>query len=74
VGLKQDIVGAEAYIAKANRRIGKQRHLMGRSRNRQTVATARDLIEVLTALLANVERQQGRRRHEAEAATKETSH
>jgi hypothetical protein len=29
--------------------------VIGRSRNVQTVATARDLVEVLTALLANVE-------------------
>jgi hypothetical protein len=59
VGVKQDVVGAEAYIARANRRIGKQRHLIARSRNQQTVATAQDLVEVLTALLANVERQHG---------------
>jgi hypothetical protein len=67
VGVKQDVVGAEAYIARANRRIGKQRHLIARSRNRQTVATAQDLVEVLTALLANVERQHcGKRRDGSE--------
>jgi hypothetical protein len=60
MGVKQDVVGAEAYIELANRRIGKQRHLIARSRNPQTVATARDLVEVLAALLSNVERQHGR--------------
>jgi hypothetical protein len=55
VGVKQDIASAKVYMSRTSRRIEKQRHLIGRSRNAQTVATARDLIEVLTALLANVE-------------------
>jgi hypothetical protein len=55
MGLKQDIASAQVYMSRTNRRIEKQRHLIGRSRNVQTVATARDLVEVLTALLANVE-------------------
>jgi len=67
VGVKQEVVGAEAYIARANRRIGKQRHLIARSRNQQTVATAQDLVEVLTALLANVERQHGGKRRDGSA-------
>jgi hypothetical protein len=55
VGVKQDIASAKVYMARTNRRIEKQRYLIGRSRNAHTVATARDLVEVLTALLANVE-------------------
>ena len=55
MGLKQDIAGTEVYMARATRRIGKARHLIGRSPNGQTVATAGELVEVLTALLANVE-------------------
>jgi hypothetical protein len=50
--------GAEAYIARTSRRIDKHRGLIGRSRNEQTVATSRDLIDVLIALRANVERRQ----------------
>ena len=53
--VKQDIASAKVYMARTNRRIEKQRHLIERSRNAQTIATARDLVEVLTALLANVE-------------------
>jgi hypothetical protein len=55
VGVKQDIASAKVYMARTNRRIEKQRHLIERSRDAQTVATARDLVEVLTALPANVE-------------------
>jgi len=55
VGVKQDIASAKVYMARTNRRIERQRHLIERSRNAQTVATARDLVEVLTVLLANVE-------------------
>jgi hypothetical protein len=55
VGVNQDIASAKVYMSRANRRIEKQRHLIKRSRNALTVATARDLVEVLTALLANVE-------------------
>jgi len=55
VGVKQDIADAKVYMARTNRRIERQRHLIERSRNAQTVATARDLVEVLTVLLANVE-------------------
>jgi hypothetical protein len=75
MGLQQDIASAEAYIARANRRIGKQRHLIDRSRNEQTVATARDLVDILSALLMNVvERQQGRRRHLGGVRSEETAH
>ena len=66
MGLKQEIAGAEAYMSRTNRRIEKQRHLIGRSRNEQTVATARDLVDVLTALLANVEYRHQRLLHQAE--------
>ena len=55
MGLQQDIASAKVYMSRTTRRIEKQRHLIGRSRNEQTVATAQDLVEVLTALLANVE-------------------
>ena len=55
MGVNQDIASAKVYMSRTNRRIEKQRHLIERSRNAQTVATARDLVEVLTALLANVE-------------------
>jgi len=64
MGLQQDIASAEAYIARANRRIGKQRHLIDRSSNEQTVATA---------LLINVERQQGQRRLLRGAGSGETA-
>jgi hypothetical protein len=60
MGLKQDIAGAEVYIARANRRIGKHRHLIEHSPNRQTVDRARDVIDVLTILLLNVEHQHHR--------------
>ena len=63
MGLQQDIASAEAYIARANRRIGKQRHLIDR-----------DLVDVLSALLINVERQQGQRRLLRGAASGETAH
>jgi hypothetical protein len=55
VGVKQDIASAKVYMARTNRRIERQRHLIERSRNAHTIATARDLVEVLTAFLANVE-------------------
>ena len=60
MGAKQNVAGAEAYIVRASRRIEKQRYLIGRSRNQQTVAIAQDLVVVLSALLANVERQHER--------------
>jgi hypothetical protein len=68
MGLKQDIAGTEVYMARATRRIGKARHLIGRSPNGQTVATAGELVEVLTALLANVEHRHQQLRLKAEAA------
>ena len=74
MGLQQDIASAEAYIARANRRIGKQWHLIDRSSNEQTVATARDLVDVLSVLLINVERQQGQRRLLRGAGSGETAH
>ena len=58
--LKQNIAGAEVYIARANRRIGKQRYLIVHSPNRQTVDRAREVIDVLTILLLNVEHQRHR--------------
>ena len=70
MGLKQDIASAQVYMSRTNRRIEKQRHLIGRSRNEQTVATARDLIEVLTALLANVEHRHQRLQDKAGIADK----
>ena len=68
MGLKQDIAGTEVYMARATRRIGKARHLIECSPNGQTVATARELIDVLTTLLANVEHQHRRLRLKAEPA------
>ena len=62
MGLQDDIANAETYIAQAIRRLGKQRYLIDRSRNQQTIATVQGLVEVLSALLVNVERQQSRRR------------
>jgi hypothetical protein len=59
--MKQDFTGAEAYIARANRLIEKHRGLIGRSRNRQNVAAARDLVDVLMMFRANVEHQYRRR-------------
>ena len=66
MSLRQDIAGAEAYIARTSRRIVKQRSLIGRSRNEETVATARDLVAVLTSLLKNVEHQHQRLRGQAD--------
>ena len=66
MSLRRDIAGAEAYIARTSRRIVKQRSLIGRSRNEETVATARDLVAVLTALLKNVEHQHQRLRGQAD--------
>jgi hypothetical protein len=68
MGLKQDIADSEAYMALANRRIGKARHLIGHSPNGQTVTSAGELVEVLTALLANVEHRHRQLRLKAEAA------
>jgi hypothetical protein len=68
MGLKRDIARAEAYITRANRRIGKHRHLIGHSPDRQTVATAREVVEVLTTLLVNVEHQHRRLQQQAETA------
>jgi hypothetical protein len=68
MGLKQDIAGTEVYMARANRRIGKQRRLMERSPNQQTIATAQEVIEVLTTLLVNVEHRHRRLQLKAEAA------
>ena len=55
MGIKQDIASATVYMSRTNRRIEMQRRLIARSRNAKTVATARDLVDVLTVLLANVE-------------------
>lgn len=68
MGLKEDIAGAEVYMARANRRIRKARQLIGHSPNGQTVATAGELVEVLTALLANVEHRHQQLRLKAETA------
>jgi hypothetical protein len=62
MGLQDDIASGATYIAQANRCLGKQRYLLDRSRNQQTIATVQGLVEVLSALLVNVERQQSRRR------------
>ena len=56
MGLQQDIARSEAYITRANRRIEKQRRVADRSHNPRTADTARDLVCVLTVLVANVER------------------
>jgi len=66
MSLRRDITSAEVYITRANRRIVKQRSLKGRSRNEETVTTARDLVAVLTALLKNVEHQHQRLRGQAD--------
>jgi hypothetical protein len=62
MGLQDNIASGATYIAQANRCLGKQRYLLDRSRNQQTIATVQGLVEVLSALLVNVERQQSRRR------------
>jgi hypothetical protein len=62
---KQAIAGAEAYIARADRRIQKHRGVIDRSHNEQTVATAQDLVDVLIKLRANVEYHQRRLRERA---------
>lgn len=56
MGLEQDMACTEAYIARASKRIKRQRRVADRSRNRHTADTARDLVCVLTVLLGNVER------------------
>ena len=55
MGLKEERVAADNYIARANRRIAKERGLISRSRNPETVAIAKELVEVLTILCSNVE-------------------
>jgi len=57
MGLKQDIAGAEVYIARAHRRIRKHCHLIEHSPRRHTVGSAREVVDVLTILLLNVEQQ-----------------
>ena len=68
MGLKQDMAGAEAYIARANRRIEKQHGLITRSRDRETVAVAEDLVVILTTLRENVERRRHQLQRKAETA------
>jgi len=70
MGLKQDIARAEVYVARANRRIGKQRYLIEHSPNRQTVDRAREVIDVLTILLLNVEHQH-HRLHKTQTAARQ---
>jgi len=67
MSLRKDIAGGEAYINRANRLIGKHRGLIARSRNRETISTAQDVVGVLTVLRASVEHQY-RRRMEAKSA------
>jgi len=55
MGMKHDIRRAQTYIARADRRAVKHRALIGNCRDPQTIATLRDLIEVLSALRTNVE-------------------
>jgi hypothetical protein len=55
MSLSQDIAHADEYIAKASKNIKKQRRLLVRTRNPQTAARAQNLLDLLTALLANVE-------------------
>jgi hypothetical protein len=62
---KQDFRGAETYIARADRLIEKHRGLIGRSHNRQNVATARDLVNVLSVFRANVEHRHRRFQRDA---------
>lgn len=57
MGLGQDIAQANEYIARASKTIEKQRRVLARTRNPQTIARAQDLVDLLTALRANVERQ-----------------
>jgi hypothetical protein len=61
MSLREDIAGGEAYISRTNRLIGKHRGLIARSRNEETISTARDVVEVLIVLLASVEQQHQRR-------------
>ena len=68
MSLRKDIAGGEAYISRVNRLIGKHRGLIARSRNQQTISTARDVVEVLTVLLPSVEHQH-HRRMEAKSAS-----
>ena len=56
MGLEQDIASTAAYITRASRRINRHNRVAARSRNPRTVATARDLVSVLTVLLGNVQR------------------
>ena len=56
MGREQDIQNGKVYMRRADRRLGKQRHLIARSANKQTVADTRDLVAVLSILRANVKR------------------
>ena len=51
-----DIARANEYIAEANKHVEKQRRLITRTRNPQAAARAQDLLHLLTALLANVQK------------------
>jgi len=74
MGLHHDIVGAEVYITRANRRIAKQRALIRRSHNPRLVSTAQDLVDVLIALRTNVEHQRQQLRREAATTAAGQSH
>jgi hypothetical protein len=50
-----DIAAADRYIGRARRNIEKQQRRLS-SRNPQTAATAESLVELLSAMLSNVER------------------
>jgi hypothetical protein len=54
MNLKEERAAAEVYIARADRRIAKERGLIDRSRNPETIAIAQELVEVLTILRDNV--------------------
>ena len=56
MGVKQNMASTQAYITRASKRIKRQRRVADRSRNPRTANAARDLVCVLTVLLANVER------------------
>jgi hypothetical protein len=57
MGSRQDIAHCDEYIAKASRNIEKRRRVLALTRNRQTIARAQDLLDLLTALRANAQHQ-----------------
>ena len=55
--VNQQIKEVDRYISHARKQINQQERVMKRARRKATIDRAQDLVVLLSALLANVERQ-----------------